>query len=73
MKLSTGENPVPVTRRQAGDGGVDLALSLADVIAVEIIGAAAPEAASLHELRCAPDPSGQWSCGVTIDVQDTGC
>ena len=61
------EIPVSVAVRQAGDGGVDLALSLADVAAAEITGAA-PKAASLHELRCAPDEAGQWSCSVTIDV-----
>ena len=62
-----GEIPVFVAVRRAGDGGVDLVLSLADVSAVEIIGAA-PKAASLHDLRCAPDSAGQWSCSVTIDV-----
>jgi len=62
-----GEIPVSAAVRRAGDGGVDLALSLADAGAVEIIGAV-PKAASLHELRCAPDPAGQWSCSVTIDV-----
>ena len=62
-----GEIPVSVTVKQAGDGGVDLALSLADVAAAEITGAA-PKAASLHELRCAPDEAGQWPCSVTIDV-----
>ncbi len=62
-----GEIPASVTVGQAGDGGVDLALSLADVTAAEIIGAV-PKAASLHDLRCAPDPAGQWSCSVTIDV-----
>jgi SHS2 domain-containing protein len=61
------EIPVSVAVRQAGDGGVDLALSLADVAAAEITGAA-PKAASLYELRCAPDEAGQWSCSVTIDV-----
>ena len=62
-----GEIPVSVTVRHAGDGGVDLALSLADVTAAEIIGAV-PKAASLHDLRCAPDQAGDWSCSVTIDV-----
>ena len=59
--------PVSVAVRRAGDGGVDLVLSLADVSTVEIIGAV-PKAPSLHELRCAPDSAGQWSCSVTIDV-----
>ena len=62
-----GEVPVSVAVRRAGDGGVDLALSLAGVDSTEITGAA-PKAASLHELRCAPDEDGQWSCSVTIDV-----
>lgn len=62
-----GEIPVSVAVRRAADGGVDLVLSLAGAEAVEIIGSV-PKAASLHELRCAPDETGQWSCAVTIDV-----
>jgi protein archease len=62
-----GDVPVSVTVRPAGDGGVILVLSLADIGAVEIVGAA-PKAASFHELRCAADPSGRWSCSVTVDV-----
>jgi SHS2 domain-containing protein len=64
-----GEVPVSVAVRRAGKGGVDLVLPLAAVSAMGIIGAA-PKAASLHDLRCAPDPAGQWSRSVTIDVQD---
>ena len=62
-----GEVPVRVAVRRARDGGVDLVVSVAAVEAVEIVGAA-PKAASLHELRCEPDPAGRWSCGVTVDV-----
>ena len=62
-----GAIPVRVAVRRAGDGGVDLVLSLADAGAVEIVGAV-PKAASLHELRCAPDPAGRWSCCVIVDV-----
>ncbi len=62
-----GEIPVTVAVRPAPEGGVVLALSLADLSEVEVTGAA-PKAASLHDLRCAPDPAGRWSCGITIDV-----
>ena len=62
-----GEVPASISVARAGDGGIDVAVALADVDAVEIVGAA-PKAASLHELRCAPDPAGQWSCSVTVDV-----
>ena len=46
---------------------VPCVLSLAALSEAEIPGAA-PKAASLHDLRCAPDPAGRWSCGITIDV-----
>jgi len=62
-----GEIPVTVDVRPAPDGGVVLAMQLADVGEAEITGAA-PKAATLHDLRCAPGPAGQWSCGITIDV-----
>jgi SHS2 domain-containing protein len=62
-----GDIPVKVAVRPAPDGGVDLSLSLADAGSVAIVGAV-PKAASLHELRCAPDPAGQWSCSVIVDV-----
>jgi len=54
--------------RPAPEGGVVLTLALADVKEAEITGAA-PKAASLHDLRCAVDATGRWSCGITIDVQ----
>jgi len=62
-----GEIPVTVAVRPAPEGGVVLVLSLAGLSEAEITGAA-PKAASLHDLRCAPDPAGRWSCGITIDV-----
>jgi hypothetical protein len=37
------------------------------VIPAEVIGAA-PKAACLSGLTCAPDASGRWMCAVTIDV-----
>jgi phage shock protein A len=62
-----GEIPVTVAVRPAPEGSVVLVLSLAELSEAEITGAA-PKAASLHDLRCAPDPAGRWSCGITIDV-----
>jgi SHS2 domain-containing protein len=62
-----GEVPVAVAVGWAADGGIDLAWQAADVSTVQIIGAA-PKAASLSGLACAPDASGRWSCAVTIDV-----
>ena len=62
-----GEIPVTATVRPVPEGGVVLTLALADVKEAEITGAV-PKAASLNDLRCAPDASGQWSCGITIDV-----
>jgi SHS2 domain-containing protein len=60
------EVPVSVAIRSAPDGGVIVSFGLVPVAAAEITGAV-PKAASLHELRCAPDPGG-WSCAVTVDV-----
>jgi phage shock protein A len=62
-----GEIPVASAVRPAPEGGVMLTLPLADVNEAEITGAV-PKAASLHDLRCAPDATGRWSCGITIDV-----
>jgi SHS2 domain-containing protein len=62
-----GEIPVTVEVSGVGDGGIDLWLRTVDASAVEITGAA-PKAASLSGLTCAPGPSGRWSCAVTIDV-----
>lgn len=62
-----GQIPVAVDVRPAAHGGIDLVLRAVDASTVEIIGAA-PKAASLSGLACAPDASGQWSCAVTIDV-----
>jgi SHS2 domain-containing protein len=62
-----GQVPAAVEVARAADGGIDLGLRAVDVSTVELIGAA-PKAASLSGLACAPDASGQWSCAVTIDV-----
>jgi SHS2 domain-containing protein len=62
-----GEIPAAVDVSRAGDGGIDVTLRAVDASTVEITGAA-PKAASLSGLTCAPDPSGRWSCAVTIDV-----
>ena len=62
-----GEIPVTAAVVPAPEGGVVLTLALADVTETEITGAA-PKAASLHDLRCAADPTSRWSCGITIDV-----
>jgi SHS2 domain-containing protein len=63
-----GEIPVIAAVRPVPEGGVVLTLALAEVTGAEITGAV-PKAASLHDLRCAPDATGRWSCGITIDVQ----
>lgn len=62
-----GEVPVTVEVGRAGDGGINLVLRAVDASTVEVIGAA-PKAASLSGLACAPDASGRWSCAATIDV-----
>jgi SHS2 domain-containing protein len=62
-----GTIPAGVEASRADDGGIDLTLRVVDAAAAEIIGAA-PKAASLSGLACAPDASGRWSCAVTIDV-----
>jgi SHS2 domain-containing protein len=62
-----GQIPVSVAVRPAPDGGVVVFLAPVPVAEAEIVGAA-PKAASLHDLRCAPDAAGRWSCSVTIDV-----
>ena len=62
-----GEVPVSVAVSPVPQGGVIVSFGLVPVAAVEITGAV-PKAASLHELRCAPDAAGGWSCAVTVDV-----
>ena len=62
-----GEIPVAVEVGRAADGGIDLVLRAVDASSVKIIGAA-PKAASLSGLACAPDAAGRWSCAVTVDV-----
>ena len=62
-----GQVPVAIEVGRAADGGIDLVLRAVDASTVEITGAA-PKAASLSGLACAPDAYGRWSCAVTIDV-----
>jgi SHS2 domain-containing protein len=56
-----------VAVRRAPDGGVVVFFALVPEAEAEITGAA-PKAASLHDLRCAPDAAGRWWCAVTVDV-----
>jgi len=62
-----GQIPVAVTVRPGPDGGVVLVMPLASVSDATITGPV-PKAASLHDLHCAPDPSGRWACGITVEV-----
>lgn len=62
-----GEIPAAVEVSRASGEGIDVRLLVVDASTVEIIGAA-PKAASLSGLICVPDPSGRWSCAVTVDV-----
>jgi SHS2 domain-containing protein len=62
-----GTIPAEVEASRAADGGIDLTLLVVDAAATEIIGAA-PKAASLSGLTCAPDACGRWLCAVIIDV-----
>jgi len=62
-----GAIPAEVEASRAVDGGIYLMLRVVDAAAAEIIGAA-PKAACLSGLTCAPDASGRWMCAVTIDV-----
>jgi len=56
-ETSDGEIPVWVRARLAADGGITVSFAPVPVAAAEIAGAA-PKAASLSELRCAPDAAG---------------
>ena len=62
-----GQIPVSVAVRRAPVGGVVVFFALVPVAEAEITGAV-PKAASLHDLRFAPDAAGRWSCAVTVDV-----
>jgi SHS2 domain-containing protein len=62
-----GEIPATVEVSRAADDGIDLMLRVVDASAVEIVGAA-PKAASLSGLSCAPAAPARWSCAVTVDV-----
>ena len=70
-KSSTTWTPMGRSQRRLRRAGpptaVYLMLRVVDAAAAEIIGAA-PKAASLSGLTCAPDASGRWMCAVTIDV-----
>lgn len=62
---TTGRVPVDVNVTLS-DGGVTVALVMADVRSLRQVGAV-PKAASWHELRFGHDEGG-WSCSVTLDV-----
>jgi SHS2 domain-containing protein len=62
-----GEIPASVEVSRAVGGGIDLRLAMTDVSGAEIVGAV-PKAASLSGLHCEAGPSGEWWCGVTVDV-----
>lgn len=62
-----GEIPATVEVSRTADDGIDLMLRVVDASAVEIVGAA-PKAASLSGLSCAPAAPARWSCAVTVDV-----
>ena len=62
-----GQIPASVDVRRAPDGGVIVVFALVPAAEAEITGAV-PKAASLNDLRCAPDAAGRWSCAVTVDV-----
>jgi SHS2 domain-containing protein len=62
-----GVIPAEVEVSRAAGGGIYLMLRVVDAAAAQITGAA-PKAACLSGLTCAPDASGRWMCAVTIDV-----
>ena len=62
-----GMIPAEAEVSRAAGGGIDLMLRVVDAAAAQITGAA-PKAASLSGLTCAPDASGRWPGAVTIDV-----
>jgi phage shock protein A len=62
-----GQIPISVTVRRAPDGGVIVYFALISAAEAEITGPL-PKAASLRDLRCAPDAAGRWSCAVTVEV-----
>ena len=64
---SGGDIPASIAVRRALDGGVVMVLLLVRAADADIIGPA-PKAATWHDLRCAPDPAGRWTCAVTVDV-----
>jgi len=71
---TAGQIPVSVHVLPAGEpgrqqqaAGIVVRLELADVSAVEFVGAV-PKAVSFHLLTCEPDASGRWSAAMTVDV-----
>ncbi|WP_426502565.1 archease [Dactylosporangium sp. McL0621] len=62
---TTGRLPI-AAQVEAGDGALDVRLSMVNAGQVELVGAV-PKGVSLHELRFGREGSG-WSCSVTIDV-----
>jgi SHS2 domain-containing protein len=62
-----GAIPAEVEASRAAGGGMYLILRVVDAASAQIIGAA-PKAACLSGLTCAPDASGRWLCAITIDV-----
>jgi SHS2 domain-containing protein len=62
-----GGIPASIAVQPALDGGVVVVLLLVQAADAEIIGPA-PKAATWHDLRCAPDAAGRWTCAVTVDV-----
>jgi len=62
-----GQIPAEVEVSRAADGGIDLSMRTVRASAARTIGAA-PKGAAMSGLACAADPSGRWSCAVTVDV-----
>jgi SHS2 domain-containing protein len=62
---TAGRLPV-AAQVEAGDGSLDVRLSMVDAGRAELVGAV-PKGISLHDLRFGREGAG-WSCSVTIDV-----
>jgi SHS2 domain-containing protein len=69
LSITEVDREIHAEARLVMPGGGELVSrgALVPVAEAEITGAA-PKAASLHDLRCAPDAAGRWSCAVTVDV-----
>ncbi|MGR3938864.1 archease [Streptomyces sp. BRA346] len=66
FRLEVAGRLVVEVEADACDGALEVRLALAELAAVEIIGAV-PKGVSWHRLLIGPDPYG-WSCAVTVDV-----